>query len=309
MKAVMYHYVREADASLPYFRHLEAADFRQQLDWFAANLGFVTRHGFAESLRTGIPRPGVILTFDDGFADHHDYVMPELVRRGLWGFFYVPTGILGASKPLDVHRIHLLLGARGGSLVAARLRELVQEEHLRHGRVEEFKTATYSRQENDEATLQVKRILNYFCSEDAREVLLDQLTAEFVGDEAVAARKLYMSERQLVAMRDNGMVIGSHTHSHPVLSKLCRATQEAEIQASFAALESVLGPLPDRPFCYPYGGFHSFNSTTEELLAAAGCRHAFNVEPRDISQADLSGRPLALPRYDCNQFPHGACRR
>jgi hypothetical protein len=35
---------------------------------------------------------------------------------------------------------------------------------------------------------------------------------------------------------------------------------------------------------------------------------AFNVEPRDISAGDLSRRPQALPRYDCNQFPHGDAR-
>jgi len=104
------------------------------------------------------------------------------------------------------------------------------------------------------------------------------------------------------------MFIGSHSVSHPVFSKLSVADQEAEIAQSFASLESVLGHQEIRTFCYPYGGFHSFTSETEQLLKKHGCRFAFNVEHRDIQQRDFIHRPMALPRYDCNKFPHGLSR-
>ena len=60
-----------------------------------------------------------------------------------------------------------------------------------------------------------------------------------------------------------------------------------------------------RSFAYPYGGFHSFNADTEQLLNKHKCRFAFNVESRDINLDDLR-RKQALPRYDCNNFPHGS---
>ena len=97
-------------------------------------------------------------------------------------------------------------------------------------------------------------------------------------------------------------------HFSRVFSRIDGATQAREINESFAFLEQATGGLELRTFCYPYGGFHSFTSETERLLDAAGCRFSFNVEPRDIAAADLSGRPQALPRYDCNMFPHGAAR-
>ena len=87
------------------------------------------------------------------------------------------------------------------------------------------------------------------------------------------------------------------------MSKLAPPEQQKEIEDSFGYLEKVLGPMEPKTFCYPYGGFHSFTDDTERLLDDAGCLFSFNVEARDITAADLKGRPQALPRYDCNMFP------
>ena len=101
------------------------------------------------------------------------------------------------------------------------------------------------------------------------------------------------------------MIVGSHSVSHPVLSKLSPAEQQIEIEESLSFLEEVTGGLTVRTFCYPYGGFHSFTDHTEALLDRAGCLFTFNVESRDITSDDIKERPQALPRYDCNQFPFG----
>jgi hypothetical protein len=58
-------------------------------------------------------------------------------------------------------------------------------------------------------------------------------------------------------------------------------------------------------FCYPYRGSHVVTPQPGQRLALRRRRAAFNVEPRDIEMPDLRSRPQALPRYDCNQFPHG----
>src|SRR3546814_2495708 len=100
------------------------------------------------------------------------------------------------------------------------------------------------------------------------------------------------------------MIVGGHGVNHLLMSKLSDAEQAEEIDRSLAELGDVLGERVET-FCYPYGGFHSFNATTERLLKEAGVRFSFNVEARDITRADLTGRPQALPRWDCNAFPHG----
>lgn len=42
---------------------------------------------------------GVVLTFDDGFRDFHEFVVPELVRHRLPGLLYLATGFVDAGDP------------------------------------------------------------------------------------------------------------------------------------------------------------------------------------------------------------------
>jgi peptidoglycan/xylan/chitin deacetylase (PgdA/CDA1 family) len=306
MKAIMYHYVRPDDEAPPRYYHLGLDDFRRQLDHFEREYGFVERDRFlaAASGEADPPTEGVVLTFDDGLVDHHEWVLPELRERGLWGIFYVPTGPLADDSLLDVHRIHTLLGTYGGETVLAELEPRVSEDMIPDGRIEEFREETYTRQDNTESTDLVKRILNYYVTEDHRTALLDELLG-VLSEADVPTSSVDMTDEQLRDLADAGMVVGSHTISHPVLANRPVAQQEREIVDSFAHLEETLDGLGTRTFCYPYGGFHTFTDETVAILEDTGSAFSFNVESRDIAESDLEESPQALPRYDCNEFPHG----
>jgi peptidoglycan/xylan/chitin deacetylase (PgdA/CDA1 family) len=304
MKAIMYHYVRPAPEGLDYFRYLHIDGFEKQLEWFAARYGFAGREEFLESVRSGIPCDGVVLTFDDGLADHCAWALPILEKHGLWGMFYVPTGPYRTGQLLDVNQIHLILGRLGGVRAAQALAGIVREDMLAHAHVAGFREDTYRGQDNDDATNRVKRTLNYYIGAEHRPAILATLMLEAFPEGAPPAEKFYVSPVGLRSMWERGMVIGSHSVTHPVLSTLSEAEQAREIGDSFAQLEEMTGGKI-ATFCYPYGGFHSFTAKTECLLERAGCRWAFNVEPRDITSDDLTLRPRALPRYDCNMFPFG----
>ena len=303
MKAVMYHYVRPSPEHLPYFRYLHLDDFARQLDWFARCDRLLSREEFEDVLTTGTLRDGVILTFDDGLADHYEHVLPMLVDRGLFGIFYVCTGPLERRKLLDVHRIHLLLGKLGGRAALAQLSEMLDPGMLSDTHVENFREATYSTQDNDQATTSFKRILNYFISYEHREGVLDTLFKQEFEDDVVG-RDFYLTAAQIQEMDRLGMVVGSHGVNHFVFSKLSLDGQREEIRRSFGSLAGLLGK-PITTFCYPYGGGRTFTPDTVSLLEQAGSRYSFAVSPRPISTADLQGHRQALPRYDCNMFSHG----
>lgn len=307
MKAVMYHYVRPRDPSRPYFRHLSLENFKKQLDYFSENFNFVTKKQFEECLRSGeVVKNGIVLTFDDGFKDHFQYVLPELEKRSLWGVFYAAMAPFKTEKMLDVHRIHILLGKYGGEQVFQSLTEMVSDAMLSHAAIPEFRNLTYKRQNNDEYTNSVKRTLNYFIGYEYREKILDKLMEKFFPKEKPSFKDFYMNQKELCAMRNSGMTIGSHSMTHRVMSKLTVLEQLTEIRSSFELLQELVGPFDLKSFCYPYGGFHSFNSDTEKILEEQQCDFAFNVEQRDIEQKDLLFRKQALPRYDCNVFPFGS---
>lgn len=118
MKVIMYHYVRTSSKDFPFFRYLSVENFCKQLDFFEKEFGFVKFEDFLklkEDLSYFIKvKDKILLTFDDGLIDHFHFVLPELVKRGLFALFFIPTAIYEREKALDVHRIHYLLGRNGG---------------------------------------------------------------------------------------------------------------------------------------------------------------------------------------------------
>ena len=308
MKAVMYHYVRPDSPEFPHFRHLHIDDFKAQLDYFEKEYGFVKREDFLNAFSGGDLPSGVILTFDDGLADHYATVLPELQKRGLWGIFYVPTGPHMNGKMLSVHRTHILLGAFGGKAILEKTREAIADEMLVHERREDFRTLTYTSQNNDEAAALVKRILNYYLGSEYRDTVLDSLMSAFFPDEPSRFAHFYLSPSEMKEMQGAGMILGSHGISHRVMSALPAAEQEKEIGDSFAFLEKTLGTLPVKTYCHPYGGAYSYNDNTLNILSKEKCLFSFDVNPRDITAEDCAEHPQTLPRYDCNQFPHGTVR-
>lgn len=308
MKAIMYHYVRPDNLALPNFKNLHIDDFEKQLDYFEKEFGFVSKSDFLNALKTGIPPEGVVLTFDDGFKDHIRYVLPVLLKRGLWGVFYITTGVYEQQRLLDVHNIHMLLGRYDASIIFEALQSLITSEMLTDQTVEAFQEATYQLQQNDDFTLLVKRSLNYFIDYKYRHQVIDALMQQFFKDSPDLFAQFYLSKEEIGILEAAGMIVGSHTVSHPVMRKLSLEKQEEEIGNSFAFLEGVLPRLTPKTFCYPYGGFHTFTTQTEQLLTDQNVAFSFNVESRDVNTLDLQNRKQALPRYDCNEFPFGSCR-
>lgn len=306
MKAVMYHYVRGTTERPPDYYYLDVDDFRMQLDFFEENYGFVEYEEFLAALRGPLESPpsGIILTFDDGLRDHYEVVLPELRRRDLWGIFYVPTGPYTCGRLLDVHRIHILLGRISGERLFEMTSDVVEEYMIPHSRREAYREQTYNDHDDGQSTKQVKRILNYFISDEYQTEVLDRISQDADVD-SVNVDDYYMSPSELYEMNESGMVLGGHTVTHPVLSKLGKDSQREEITECFDFLDEVIGGLRCRTFCFPYGKEYSFDENTIELLEEATCEWSFKVEPADIDWQDLKNRPQALPRYDCTDFPHG----
>ena len=87
-----------------------------------------------------------------------------------------------------------------------------------------------------------------------------------------------------------GHDIGSHTLTHPWLTRLSVSAAREEITASRKKLEDLFG-RPVRHFCYPYG---DWNETVRDLVAVAGYQTACTTQPGVNTAADS---PFALKRF------------
>ncbi|MCX2751949.1 polysaccharide deacetylase family protein [Campylobacter sp. MIT 21-1682] len=182
--------------------------------------------------------------------------------------------------------------------------KILDKSMLESQEIDKFTGKIYTQQDNDTSTLEFKKLFNYFIKYEFREYLLDELVKVFSSDEEIF-NGLYMNEEELCTLVDEGMIVGSHSKSHFVFSKLGEKEQSLEIKDSFDFLEKLLGRLKVKIFCYPYGGFHTFTAFTERFLSEFGVTFSFNVQSKDTSLLDLQNRPQALPRYDCNEFAFG----
>tara|TARA_Y100000589_G_C27189069_1_gene643944 strand:- start:2260 stop:3186 length:927 start_codon:yes stop_codon:yes gene_type:complete len=305
MKAIMYHYVRKYNSNLPFFRFLDISNFSKQLDYFSEKFGFISKKEWIRIIKEKSLKNSknkILLTFDDAMSCHYKYVFPELKKRNLWGIFYVPTKPYQNKKILDVHRIHLLTGVFSGKELMNTLLSLLNDRIITHEKIKEFREKTYTRQDNYEGVSEFKRILNYFVDYNYRELLIDKVANQL--NYRFKPLDFYVPLEKLREMHAFGNIIGSHTVSHPVMSRLNKKEQSNEIIDSFSFLEEM-GFLNTKTYCHPYGGFHSFNQITVKTLKSLNIEYSFNVECRDIEDKDLENSIQFLPRYDCNQFPYG----
>jgi peptidoglycan/xylan/chitin deacetylase (PgdA/CDA1 family) len=117
VNALMYHYVSWLPANADALRKdltVSPADFEEHLRYLKEN-GYttVTSVDLWWSLDTGKPLPPkpVLLTFDDGYADHHDVVLPLLQQYGMVGTFAVTANLVGRPGYLTKAMVRALADA------------------------------------------------------------------------------------------------------------------------------------------------------------------------------------------------------
>lgn len=298
---VMYHYVRDsASTPFPDIRALAPALFEQQLAWLQREYQLIALADLEAALDGGrrLPTRAALLTFDDGFVDHYDVVLPLLRERGLSGVFFLSQDACGESpRLLPVHKTHFLLARLGAEAFnRAVLAECRAMHALPNGGPGVFGPDQW--EEADDRA--IKHLINYELPFDEADRVLEQLFAAHIGDSASFARRLYLSAPQMQAMAEAGMTLGYHTRSHRMLSRLPAAEQEHELRSGVAWIGALTGQARV-PFCYPWGGPQTYTRDTVRILAEAGYSLAFNTVRRKLA-VGLDGR-FELPRFDTRDLP------
>jgi peptidoglycan/xylan/chitin deacetylase (PgdA/CDA1 family) len=304
---VMYHFVRALRRSR--YPSLRARD----VDAFEGQLGYLLRHhrvvrmedviAAVHDPQRHLPAGAVLLTFDDGYADHFDIVFPLLDRLGLQGSFFVPARPVVERRVLDVNKIHLLLATTSDPSVLVRS----MEAHIEAGRAEvaleeiAHYRATYAHPNrwDDAVTVYLKRMLQKGLPQPLRTEVVDALFRAFVSsDESTVAEELYLSVEQLHCMRRHGMHVGAHGWDHSWLDELDPTALEHEVSASLEFLDALGCEREAWTISYPFGGF---DDRVRAMTAGLGARLGLTtvVATADLDRDDA----LALPRIDTNDLP------
>jgi len=307
---VMYHFVRDlARSRYPRIAGLDSGDFAGQLDYIRRHYNVVRMEDVVAAAHDpdlALPERALLLTFDDGYADHFDIVFPLLLRHGLQGSFFPPARAILERRVLDINKIHFVLAAEPNTtLIVAALEDRITASGREHGTetVAHYRaTYAHANRWDTAEVIYLKRMLQKGLPSPLRTAITDALFREFVTtNETAFADELYVTQDQLRHMLANGMHVGGHGLDHVWLDSLDGDTQEREVLASKDFLAAIGSDLDAWVMCYPFG---AFDASLLSILERHGCRGGLTTE---VAIADLdTHHPLTLPRIDTNDLPRRA---
>ncbi len=253
---LMYHGFtdRPSDGLVNYQgNRLRQETFRRQLAYLKENCNIVTLRQVATSLSGGpaLPDYAVALTIDDGYESVYTLGFPALREAGAPATLFVATQFVDERVPLWPDRLeHAFAGAPGD---AAARREVLKG---------------LQRRAKDLLPADRERLISPIEAELGRKLVLDGGTATESAPETYRP----VTWAQAKEMADSGLVeIGSHTHTHTIVTLLDEESARRELALSKSLVEKHV-QRPCDLFCYPNGDYDDFSPATTAYLKDAGYR-------------------------------------
>jgi peptidoglycan/xylan/chitin deacetylase (PgdA/CDA1 family) len=283
-----YHRIGNSDDDLfdPGVFSATADQFNDQISYLKRHVSLVT---LEEALvfidgtsREKTRRCRVLITFDDGYLDNYEIAYPILRSHGAQGVFFLATSMVGSCKvPWWDHIACLIKTARRHRFSLHYPADLVID-------IDENGIT-----DSLQAVLKLYKLPGNY--DPAR--FIRELAEETKGEEPPKTSRRFLNWDEAREMIRGGMAIGSHTHTHAVLSQLEPNQQYEELSKSRAILKEQLGIEAD-VLAYPVGGRTSFTDQTQMLASEAGYRAAFSF----YGGTNIPGKTSA---YDVNRFGGG----
>jgi peptidoglycan/xylan/chitin deacetylase (PgdA/CDA1 family) len=202
-------------------------------------------------------RPPLLITFDDAYASVASAAADICLEAGAPSIFFVNGSFVNNETLAFDNLVAWIVNTLGMSpIVVATGREFADLKEF-------FGPYLASLSLND------------------RKLLYDRLVDAMSVDPArmAAEASLYVSSRDLVTVRDKGMVVGNHTWSHVHCRSLDSAGVESEILSNQRFLESTVDRRVEA-FSYPYGSGADATDSITSTLVDSRHKAAFLVDSR-----------------------------
>ena len=258
-----------------------ARSFIAHLEYLKAHYRLVPLSLISEHIQTGAPLPPATaaVTIDDGYRDAYTVAFPLLRERKIPATLFVATGFVDLECWLWTDKMRYVLSHTKAETVEVNI----------SGRTVSF--ALGDQASRAAAARQVNSLLK-----TVPDAVKDNEIMRLAASLGVEIPQLPPAEFQPLTwdeareMHQDGIEIGSHTRSHPILTKVDDARLRAELCESKSRLETIFSHRMDL-FCYPNG---NMDDRVRRATALAGYRCAVTVEPGLVNG---NSDPLSLKRF------------
>lgn len=262
--------------------------FERQMRYVRRHCSPITFETLLGHLDAGesLPRNATIVTFDDGFADNYTYAFPILQRLGVPATIFVSTGYLDCQEHFWYERVaHAVMTSKMASLTSP------------EGRSIPLPSPPAGRRRVVAALLSALKLVPNAVRLGYLQALDRELDhgVDCGGD----LRSGPMTWEQAREMSSAGIEFGSHTVSHPVLSRLEPWDLTRELNESKSRLEEMLGKSAV-VIAYPVGGREAISEGVLEATRAAGYRLGATYIPG--VQSPTQWKPFELRRVHIERY-------
>ena len=254
--------------------------FAEQLEYLTRRYNVVPLDRLAESLcrRERPPARLAAITIDDGYRDAYEIAYPLLRRFGAPATLFVPTDFIDRRAWIWTDKARFLTRRAASQRLAIRIGgqelRLDLDDHSSRRDASERVNATLKRLHEEVKEEVIDRLAR------ALGVALPQTPSDEFGPIAWAEAR---------EMQANGIEIGSHTLTHPILTRVGDERLRSELQESRSRLEAVLRRRIEQ-FCYP-------NGDHDERVRSEVARAGYGVAVTCVGGLNKRGAdPLTLRR-------------
>jgi colanic acid/amylovoran biosynthesis glycosyltransferase len=229
--------------------------FERQMRWLARTGRAVSLDDVLRARDGGapLPRGAVLVTFDDAYRDFDEHAWPVLRQLGIPATLFVPTAYPGSPRrAFWWDRLFAAIDAARGT-VATPLGSLP------------LHTPWQRRRTYRALREHVKRLPH-----DAAMALVDELVDALAAPPAPGAVLSWPALRRLAR---EGVALGAHSRTHPVLSRVTEQRVATEIAGSVEDLRRETATIPSA-FAFPGG---AVPPGADRVLRDAGIRLAFTT--------------------------------
>ena len=279
--AVMFHHFH--DSKHPAGQgSLSADQFRLMLDWISERYCILSADEYIYRLyKHSLQQTDICLTFDDGLLCQAEVAAPILRENNIQAFFFIYSAPFVAKTPESETLVEIYRYFRTTMfetvddfyqefMSLARdcfesLYIVAEKEYSPQKFLPEFPFYT----ENDKW---FRYLRDQSLKKERYDLVMSFLMKEKNFNSQLALTKLWMSNSHLVALRDEGHVVGLHSFSHPtMLHEMSAGGQEYEYKSNMAHLREILGDDPIS-MSHPCG---RYNDDTLRILFKLGIKIGF----------------------------------
>ena len=260
---LIYHRVN--DDRDPYFPGTPTVVFERQMNYIASRYRVLPLGELITGLREGsLPENAIAVTLDDGYRDNYLHAFPILQRHSIPATIFLATSVIGSDKSLWHDQV----------FSAFRETNAPALESFRPAEIGGTLATVADR-------LRVQgEVLNYVrtLDEAGRSAAIARLRDALGVGPARETPGIMLTWQEVQIMDRAGIHFGSHTATHPILSRVDPDRARCELVESKRAIEERLAK-PIDGFAYPNGSRADFLPETKALLRETGYGYALSTMP------------------------------